>query len=104
MRNHAQEYGSVEGKLEGTVTHGKRRFFVCESLAGRLVECHFADGIPLSDLLGAFGRRVSVRGTVHRRPTGEKVSLDVDSFRVLLSEDQLPTVERIQEIMRGTGR
>lgn len=95
------EYGSVEGKLEGLITHGKRRFFIWESLTGREIECHFADRIPLADVLAAYERRVSARGTVHRRRTGEKVSLDVDSFRVLRSEDELPTVERIQEILRG---
>ncbi len=95
-----QEYGSIEGRLEGLMTHGKRRFFIWESLTNRQVECQFADRIPLQDILAAYERRVAARGIVHRRRTGEKLSVEVEEFRVFRSEEDLPSVERIQEILR----
>ena len=95
-----QEYGSVEGRLEGLITHGKRRFFIWESLTNRQVECQFADRIPLQDILAAYERRVAARGLIHRRRTGEKLSVDVEDFRVFRPEAELPSVERIQEILR----
>lgn len=95
-----QEYGSVEGRLEGLMTHGKRRFFIWESLTNHRVECQFGDRIPLQDILAAYERRVAARGIVYRRRTGEKLSVEVEEFRAFRSEEELPGVQRIQEILR----
>ena len=38
--------GTVEGMLQGLITHGKNRFLIFDPLSGRQVTCYFSDRIP----------------------------------------------------------
>lgn len=98
-----EQFGSVEGKLEGLTVHGRRIFYVWETLTNRRVECIFSDRIPLEDVLAAFSRRVSVRGLIRLRKTGEKLSIEARELFVFPPEEELPSIEEIEGILRDTG-
>jgi hypothetical protein len=97
-----ESYGSVEGKLEGIITHGTRRFYVYESLTGRQVRCLFADSIPLHQVLEAFEHRVSVSGVIRSKAkTGERLSIVPTEFRVFRDDKDLLSHQEILQLWRA---
>jgi hypothetical protein len=98
-----EQFGSVEGKLEGLIVHRRKVFYVWETLTNRRVECVFSDRIELDEVLAAFGRRVSVRGLIRLRKTGEKLSIEASELYVFPPEEELPTIEDIEGILQDTG-
>jgi len=70
--------GTVEGKLEGLIIHGKNRFLVFDPLTGRQVTCYFGERIGYDDVLRAFGKRVAVTGWIRSRRSGEKFAIRVN--------------------------
>lgn len=95
-----ESYGTVEGVLEGVSIHGKRRFEIYDQLTGQKVECFFADRVPLEDVLGAFTRRVSARGILRTRQTGERISIEVQEFSVFPDDLELPDAERVRGLLK----
>ncbi|HUK32382.1 MAG TPA: hypothetical protein VLV86_00640, partial [Vicinamibacterales bacterium] len=67
--------GTIEGKLQGLITHGKNRFLVFDPLTDRQVVCYFSERIPYVDVIKAFGKRVAVTGMIRARRSGEKVEI-----------------------------
>jgi hypothetical protein len=98
-----ERFGTVEGRLEGVLVHRRRVFYIWETLTNRRVECTFGDRIELADVLAAFGRRVSVRGLIRTRKTGEKLSVEAGDLYVFPPEEELPTIDEVQGILRDTG-
>lgn len=88
-----QTIGTVEGKLEGLIIHGKRRFLVYDSITERQVSCYFTPRVEWESVLRAFGKRVAVSGFIRSRSSGERVSITVNRFYVFPDEDTLPTLE-----------
>lgn len=95
-----ESYGTVEGVLEGISVHGKRRFEIYDLLTGHKVECFFADRIPLDEVLGAFTKRVSARGILRTRQTGERLSIEVREFSVFPDDRELPDAERVRGLLK----
>lgn len=98
-----ERFGTVEGRLEGVLAHNRNVFYIWEALTGRRVECVFGERIPLEEVLAAFRRRVSVRGLIRTRKTGEKLSVEAREIYVFPPEEELPSIEEIEGIMRDTG-
>lgn len=98
-----ERFGSVEGRLEGLLAHTRRVFYVWEPLTDRRIECIFGDRIPLDEVLSAFGRRVSVRGLIRTRKTGEKLSIEAREMYVFPPEEELPSVDEIEGILTDVG-
>lgn len=96
-----ERFGSVEGRLEGVLVHRRKVFYIWEASTHRRIECVFADRIPLDEVLAAFGRRVSVRGLIRTRKTGEKLSIEVRELDVFPAEEELPTIDEIQGIAKN---
>ena len=88
-------YGSVEGRLKGVITHGRRRFYVYDSLGGYQVRCFFGSSISLDDLFKYFERRVIVSGLVRSKAfTGRPTSIHVADICDLKPDTELlPTDE-----------
>jgi hypothetical protein len=95
-----ESFGTIEGRLEGIIVHGRRVFYIWDALTSRRVECSFGNRIPLGDVLAAFEKRVAVRGIIRRRKTGEPVSVEANELRVFPVEDELPGLSDVQGIMR----
>jgi len=97
--------GTVEGRLEGLIIHGRRRFLLFDALTGREVRCYFDESTLTSDaILQAFGKRISATGTIQSRRTGEKVSIDVRRIQVFPPDDQLPAPEEVRGILKTAGQ
>ena len=91
-----ESYGSVEGQLEGIITHGRRIFYVYDSLSGRQVRCFFGASTSLQVLLKYFEHRVIVSGRVRARAfTGEPKSIDVCEIRHFKADVDLPSTTDI---------
>lgn len=91
--------GAVEGTL---LMVGKRdgyRFSVEDRARGVRVECRFRDEL-LPRVLGAFEKRVSVRGVVWSRRDGQPTHVDVRQFEVLEDDASLPRARDVRGILR----
>lgn len=89
-------YGSVEGYLEGLITHGRRIFHVYDSLSGKQVRCFFDASTPLPLVLKYFERRVIVSGLVRSKAsTGEPKSIYVCDIRDFKADTDLPSTTDI---------
>ena len=97
-----ESYGTIEGRLEGLVVHGERRFFIYDSLANRQVTCHFGERISLTEIFQAFEKRVAATGLIRSKlGTGERVSVEVAQLEVFPSDDLLPPVTEILRLLGG---
>jgi hypothetical protein len=94
-----ESFGTVEGRLQGVMTHGKRLFYVWDALTNRRVECQFGDRIKLDEVIAAYEKRVAVRGLIRRTKTGEKINIEVSELRVFPDESELPSVSDVQGII-----
>jgi len=91
-----ESYGSVEGNLEGLLTHGRRIFHVYDSLRGKQVRCFFDASTPLPVLLKYFDHRVIVSGVVRSKAfTGEPKSIHVSEIRDFKADTDLPSTTDI---------
>jgi hypothetical protein len=86
-----ESIGTVEGKLEGLIIHGKSRFLIFDPLTGRQVTCYFGGQVGWENVLKAFGKRVAATGFIHSRRSGEKVRIVVRQLHVLQTDDDLPS-------------
>ena len=93
--------GTVEGLLQGLITHGKNRFLIFDPLSGRQVTCYFSDRIPWKDVHAAFGQRVAATGTIRSRRGGEKVSIMVTRLYVFPLESELPSAADVLGILKA---
>jgi len=93
--------GTIEGKLEGLIIHGKTRFLVFDPLTGRQVTCYFSDRISYSEVLKAFGKRVAVTGMIRSRRSGERVDIQATQFYVMPPDEELPTTADVRGILKA---
>ncbi len=97
-----ESYGTVEGRLEGLNLHGKRpSFAVYEPLTGHKVECRFTTQVTLESLRPVIGRRVGIRGQIHSRPNGLRVSVDAREIRTFREADERPSPDEVRGILKG---
>jgi hypothetical protein len=99
MGGKLKSLGAVEGTL---LMVGKRdgyRFSVEDRVRGLRVECRFRDEL-LPRVLGAFEKRVSVRGIVWSRRDGQPTHVDVRAFEVLEDDAALPRARDVRGILR----
>jgi hypothetical protein len=93
--------GTVEGKLEGLIIHGRSRFLVYDSLTGHQVTCFFSERIPYSDVIQAFGKRVAVTGVIRSRRSGERVDIQATRLYVMPLDEELPSAANVRGILRA---
>jgi hypothetical protein len=93
--------GTVEGKLEGLIIHGKNRFLVFDPLTGHHVTCYFAERVRYADVLQAFGKRVAVSGWIRSRRSGEKVDIQVSHLHVMPPDQELPSALEVLGILKA---
>jgi hypothetical protein len=94
--------GTIEGKLEGLIIHGKTRFLVFDPLTGRQVTCYLSERISsYSEVLKAFGKRVAVTGMIRSRRSGERVDIQATQFYVMPSDEELPTTADVRGILKA---
>jgi hypothetical protein len=96
-----ESIGTVEGKLEGLITHGKSRFLIFDPISGRQVVCYFSGRIEAQDVLRAFGKRVAASGLIRSRRSGEKVSINANRLHVLPADDELPSAADVLGILKA---
>lgn len=95
-----ESFGTVEGHLQGLITHDRKVFYIYDTLDGRRIECSFGARVPLDQVLAAFEKRVMARGLIRSRRTGERVSIEVAELRILPREEDLPTADSVRGILK----
>ena len=93
--------GTVEGKLEGLITHGNSRFLIFDPLTGRQVTCYFGGRVEWEVVLKAFGKRVAATGFIRSRRSGEKVSIQVSRLHVFPPDKELPSPNEMLGVLRA---
>lgn len=84
-----KDYGGLEGKLETLSERKKHHFVIYDFLNDKAIRCNFAEDL-LDEVLHSFGKRVYVYGLIKYRKTGEPISIEVEKFKPLKNEDELP--------------
>jgi hypothetical protein len=96
-----QSIGTIEGKLEGLIVHGKSRFLIFDPLTGRQVTCYFGERIAYDTVLRVFGKRLAVTGLIRSRRSGERVDIQVTRLEVLPPDEELPSAEDVRGILKA---
>ena len=93
--------GTVEGRLEGLIIHGKARCLIYDPLTTRQVSCYFGGRIKWESVLRLFGKRVAATGVIKARRSGERVSIQATQLRPLQPDDEeLPSVRDMLGILK----
>ena len=93
--------GTVEGRLEGLIIHGKPRFLIFDPLTGRQITCYFGDRMGWDEAFKAFGKRVAVTGFIHSRRSGEKVRVQASRLYIFPPDDELPHAADVLGILKA---
>ncbi len=96
-----ESFGTIEGYLQGLITHERKEFYVYDTLGGRRVVCSFGARIPLEQILAAFEKRVMTRGLIRSRRTGEHLSIEVMELKELPREEDLPSADSVRGILKA---
>ena len=90
--------GSIEGTLEMVTLHDRRYFRVYDAIYGLGVPCYFPPE-KLEDVRAGLGKKVSVSGHVRVNQRGDKLSLQVEMFRIFPSEKELPKPTDLRDLV-----
>lgn len=96
-----QSIGTVEGQLEGLITHGKNRFYIYDPLTARQVICDFGERVKRDEVLRAYGKRVAATGKIRSRRSGERVSVEVNRLFVFPPDSELPSAADVRGILKA---
>ena len=91
--------GTMEGELEGSLLHGRKRFLLRDRLTGRRVPCCFGDAVSREEIKNLFGKRIAVTGEIRSRRSGERASIDVSSVYVFPREEDLPSPDEVRGLL-----
>jgi len=92
------EVGVIEGHLQMISSRGTLHLGVWDTIGDRLVRC-YVPAEMIDEAKAALDKRVAVAGTIRYRPSGEPVSIDVDSLEVFPPEAELPTADEVYGIL-----
>lgn len=96
-------FGSVTGRLEAINLHRQSHFTLYTPMAGENVDCSF-DRATLRQVLDAIGKRVTVFGKLYYAPAKSfPVKVEVDSFKMLPPDSELPSLLSLKELLPPTG-
>jgi hypothetical protein len=96
----SKDWGSVEGRLQGVLSHKGFKIWVVDPINDKAIQCFFSAEL-LEEMVNAFGKRVSVAGLVRYRRDGEIKSVQVEEFEVFPEAETLPSFEDVYGILRG---
>lgn len=91
--------GTIEGELEGSILHGRKRFLLHDRLTGRRVPCCFDDAVSWEEIKDLFGKRIAVTGEIRSRRSGERASINVSSVYVFPRKEDLPTPDEVRGLL-----
>jgi hypothetical protein len=100
IRGDLRSIASVDGMLVGVNDYGSIEIAVVDRLRNRRIRCQIPDAL-LETALGAFKKRVMVRGLMWSRHDGTAIRIDVRSLEVMPPDDQLPTHDKVRGILNG---
>ncbi len=92
--------GTIEGRLDALNVHGSTKDFSIWPPNGKAIKCSFGSRLDLEkDILPAVTKRVAARGRIKTRPSGERLSVDVDEL-IVIGSAPVPADE-VRGILRG---
>lgn len=100
IRGDLRSIASVDGTLVGVNDYGNIEIAVVDRLRNRRIRCQIPNDL-LDKALGAFKKRVVVRGLMWSRHDGSAIRIDVRSLEVMPPDDQLPTRDQVRGILSG---
>jgi hypothetical protein len=95
-----ESFGTIEGRLEALNVHGASKDFSIWPVGDKAIKCSFGSRLDLErDILPAVTKRVAARGKIRTRPSGERLSVEVDELKVI-GAAPVPADE-VRGILRG---
>ena len=93
---HHKTIGSVEGRVELVSLHtGSRYFNVYHAITNKAIRCSLPEKLEEAAIEGLKRkRRVIVSGEISYNVEGKLLRVDVDRYRTLPDEDELPSLEK----------
>lgn len=98
-----ESFGTIEGRLEALNVHGASKDFSIWPVGDKAIKCSFGKRLDLeTDILPAVTKRVAARGKIRTRPSGERLSVEVDELKVIgaapVSADEVKGILRGHEV------
>lgn len=93
--------GTIEGKLDGLIIHGRKRFLLYDRLTERQLVCHFNDSVAWEEIRDLLGKRIAVTGEICSWRSGERASIKVSSVYVFPRKEDLPSPDEVRGLMRN---
>lgn len=93
--------GTVTGRLEDVLTHGKKRFVIYPPVGNVEIRCIFSDDM-LDTILASVEKNVTVNGTLHFAKNRAFPShVDVDSIETNPDDSNLPSLMDLRGMLVG---
>lgn len=96
------EFGTVEGQLSVVSERGAPHFVIYEPIWDKPVKCLVPDAL-IAKAMDLWRRRVAAHGLVYYRPDGIPTRIEADEIEVFPSDDDLPSLDDVEGILRLTG-
>jgi len=100
LKTSKEEIGSIEGKLHVISDRKGLHVMVYDVLNERPIRCNF-DPDLLDEILGAFGKRVYVFGSIKYIEEGKPQSIEIKNIRIFPEKDKLTKAKEVRGILRG---
>ena len=98
-RFHVSE-GSIEGVIEMVTLHEHVYFRTYDAIHGWGIPCYFRSDL-LDEVREAFGKRVSVSGSLRSDRLGKPETMRVHSIRLFGDDSELPSIQELRGIAKG---
>lgn len=96
-----EDYGSIEGRLDGLHAHGKLEIVVWESVFDRAIKCVVSEKL-LDQAINHFRQRVEVHGRIKYRKDGLPVNVKVHEFEAFPENENIPNFRAMKGIFGTT--
>jgi hypothetical protein len=94
-----RDFGTVEGRLDAIQERDGLQIRVRDQLLGHTIACYMNEDM-LPEAFASFRKRVELSGTIHYRKNGTPISIAVQSIMPMPEDDELPSIDDVQGILR----
>jgi len=98
IREEANDYGSVQGRLQTISERGGFYFVIYEPIWDKSIRCKMSQEL-ITEALNYFGKRVEVIGLIKYRKDGSPISIKVEQIIPFPEEKDIPGFQSVRGIL-----
>jgi len=94
-----EDFGTIDGRVHVISDEGNLHVFITEPVGGRRIRCYFEEEM-LPRFLGAFRKRVEIKGKIKYRRDHKPISIFATSLKEFPGKQELPSFREMRGIFR----